>query len=311
MTLSVNSLLPSSVSLADDESAFMLSLDETEVEERLGVVCARSEELDGQVAQKPACTDVVGSAIALPEDVVSASVIGGELRVRLVNGFNFDPIRPGAGATGTIEILVLSGADTLALSVLDGATDSLHPFATREISLDLGDAIVADSVRVEVILDSPEGDPVFIDADFRFRAEAVPGDVLVDEAEIRLEDKAVDVDPVDLDLEDLDEKISERVHSGAIRLELANPFSAEGPLTLEITGGTRPITKVVDIVSGETRRRVEFSGAELRSILGQDGVVMSAAGSVSAPSGTLTVTPSMSLAMKSQLEIVVGPKVEE
>lgn len=311
MILEVTELLPDAVTESDDKVTFVLSLDETSVEEPLRDLCATCEALHGQVAPKPAFTDGLVASIELPEDVFSARVIAGELQVRLINDFNFDPIRPGVGVTGTIELHVVTGADTLVSAVLDGATDSLPAFETREVTLQIRDAVIADSVHVEVAIYSPEGDPILIDAELPMRVEVLPGEIVLEDAQVRLEGKEVEMDPVDLDLEDLDEKISERVHEGAFRLEIHNPFDAEGRFTLVLTGGSWPISKVVDVTTGETRLRVELTGEELRALLGRSGVVMSAAGTVSAPSGAMTVKPATRLVAKSSIEIVAGSKVEE
>ena len=109
-------------------------------------------------------------------------------------------------------------------------------------------------------------------------------------------------------MEDLDDEIVDRVHSGAAIMEVSNPWAIGASLTLTIDGPTMaaPVVKVVAVpASPSSTVRVEFSQAELKSFLGQSGVTMSGDGTVAPEAGFVTVTPDQILLIDTELDLTI------
>jgi hypothetical protein len=114
------------------------------------------------------------------------------------------------------------------------------------------------------------------------------------------------MDDTDLGLEDVDADLVERVMSGALELEIQNPWSIGASFSLTIRSPTVNITKDFTLAAeGTSTARVEFSQAELRSILGQPNVVLGGYGFVDPSAGSVTLTPDQVLILNSKLDLVV------
>lgn len=310
LEMPVGSLLPPAVAVADGGGAFVVAFGATVFGRALGQICAVCQALDGTTAPKPAFAATFGSTIPLPADVVSASLVGGTIDVRITNEFDFDPIHPGTAADGKLRLTVRHGGATLAVDSLDAAQgDRLPAGTTRTLALDLVAGTVAGPLEVEVYVESPTGDPAPIDASARLETSAVPGAVFVDEAEVVAADKSVEVVPVELGLADVDGELNRRIRGGALRLTLENPFAVEGSIDLRLTTLAADILKTIPLATGGSELRVEFTAAELRSIVGHT-VTFGGMGTVTAPSGTVVVTPSQKLVGEARLELTLGPKEE-
>src|SRR5688572_2574207 len=107
--ISVGTLLPPSVSIYStpgsspaDSSAFQLAMNLAPISRRVGDDCAQCQAMDGQTTIKPAFVLSSGSTTALPADVISGSLVGGQVDVQVTNTLSFDPIRvkTGPGAQG-------------------------------------------------------------------------------------------------------------------------------------------------------------------------------------------------------------------
>lgn len=309
VTIDVESLLPDAVTVAGDRSAFVLDLDPTGVDRTLGQVCDACRALDGMTAPKPAFSATFGSAVDLPADVISASVASGTVEIRITNGFNFDPVRPGGDATGTIVVVVTNGGRVLGTDTIDGATESFPSGSVRTLTLDLAPGAVAGSIAVDLSVESPAGDPVAIDVDQVVDVTATPGDIRLAQAEVAVVDRAVEVEAGELDLEGVDDAMRDRIHGGAFRLAIANPFAVEGVVELTLASPEATLEKAVPLAQGESAPRVVFDGDELRALAGHV-VTFGGGGTVTAPSGTVTVMPSQALTIDAELELVLGPKEE-
>jgi hypothetical protein len=109
-------------------------------------------------------------------------------------------------------------------------------------------------------------------------------------------------------VEDLDQELVDRVVSGAIDLEISNPWAIGASVTLTIDGPTMgsPIVKAVAVPALPTSTvRVEFSQAELQSFLGQPGVTLSGTGTVASDATSITVTPDQVLVMDGLLDLIL------
>lgn len=304
--LAVASLLPSAVTVNEDSSAFVLALDGTDFPQTLGELCAACQTLDGTTAPKPAFTSSFSSSVDLPFDVVVASLAAGSMRLRLTNGFNFDPVRPGGAEQGIIRVTILHGTAVVAADSVDGRLESFAPGTVKELDLGVSPVVLLGPVQVDVEMISPAGAAVAIDASQVLGAELLPGTLEVSEVQITVSDKSVDIDGASMDLTDVDEAAIDRLRSGAFRLGIQNPFTVEGELDLRIVAPGTELTRTVPIALGESEPRVAFTGDEIRAILGNE-VEVGGTATVSAPSGVLTVTPSQVLVVDAALEVVVVP----
>jgi hypothetical protein len=309
-SFSVSQLLPSGVSASPDGSAFRLDVAPSTFSTSLGEACGGAcPPVNGAVVPKPAFTATLGSSLPLPTGVASATVVGGSVVVNATNGFSFDPLRPGGGAFGTMTLTVSAGGTVLASTVVDGATTPFPSGSTLTRTLPLASAPVTGAISVQLVLTSPAGGPAMVNTSDRLTVSASAQGVRLGDARVDVGNRPVSVPPVELELDGLDEQVTERVHGGALVLGITNPFAgATGAMTLRITApGAATITKPVAVRAGATTERVELTQAELRSILGRPGVVLSASGSLSSASPVL-VTPTQTVSITTKLELVLGAK---
>ena len=124
-------LLPEGIVVTDNGSSFRLEGAGARDELTLGDHCAACRDADGSVTVKPAFSLEHGFPLYFPGMVQQASVVGGEALVTLRNHLPFDPIRPGSGAEGALEVAIVGtagGAHTVSDLRLDGA-DAAPPRA--------------------------------------------------------------------------------------------------------------------------------------------------------------------------------------
>src|SRR5207247_1891408 len=81
--------------------------------------CPACVAANGQTVPKPAFTSSGSGSATLPSGITTATLSGDTLFVTIQNGYNFDPIRPGAGNNGFIVIAVKSGAATIRQGLRD------------------------------------------------------------------------------------------------------------------------------------------------------------------------------------------------
>lgn len=305
--MSVDKLLPASVTLTADRSAFLVSLEGVDFRESLGEMCADCRALQGLVAPKPGFSFSFADSVRLPDQVASVSLAGGSIEVRLSHGFTFDPLRPSASARGRLIARLLHGGSTLASVTIRGEDEAFPPSTTKTRTLTLPSTTVAGPIRVEIFIESPDGDAAHIDTAAVLDVRVTPRDIRVSEARVRVANKRVDVDPVDVNLEDVETSIKNRLKEGAFVFDLSNPFQVSGSLELRIQAGGQLITKALAVSPGPSTQRVQFSRDELRAMFGARSL-MSASGSVSAPGGVVAVRPNQILVVKTTIDFVVSVK---
>lgn len=308
-SMSVADLLPASVTLTQDRSAFLLSLEGVTFRQSLGDMCSLCGALHGRRVPKPAFSFSFQDQVELPGDVASASLAGGVIDVELSHDFGFDPIRPSATARGSLTARLVHGGATLASVTISGESTAFPSGTVLPRSLALPATVLTGPIAVEISITSPEGDSVVVDVTDVLSVTAVPRDIRVSEARVRVVDRTVDVEAVEVDLEDVESTVANRVRSGAFLLEIQNPFDVSGTLSLRVTAPGANIVKSLSVSPGASTRRLEFTGSELRSILGKRAT-MSASGGVSATGGAVTVRPTQILVVKSKIELVIGLKEE-
>lgn len=305
----VGELLPGDVSLAPDSSAFIVDFDPISFSESLGSICAGCAAADGFTVPKPAFLGGFSSTLSFPPEVTAVDIVGGSVQLEIVNGFNFDPIRPAAGVFGSMELTFTDDADgdVVGTLVIDGEDQAFAAGSTLMTSVDLSSASVEGGIETTIVLDSPTGDPVTIDASAELSVDAVPMNVRVASVEIDVAGQSVDFDPVDLDLEDLEDDLIERVESGSFVLDIVNPFAVAADFDLQISGPTiSTIQKSASIgPDPESNVTITFTGDEIRSILGEPGVVLSGGAVVDAGAGNIVVNPGQELILEAALDLVL------
>lgn len=307
VTMSVREILPASVTLAEGASVFESSLDGASFGRTLVELCADCGASIGTTAFKPAFTATFGDTVPLPKDVVSATIASGAIIVRLTNELGFDPIRPSADSFGTIRVRAVSNGEVLAEDTVDGEAEAFPTGEEREVTLALQGSAVSHSIEFEITVDSPEGDPVFMDAGASLEVEVAPGVIGIRQAEIGFTRGTVLFQPMDLDLTGLDEIATERIRGGTLRLRTHNPMAVVGEVDIRIVADDVTIERPAAIDSGSSDLRIPVMGAEIRSLAGKVATI-SASGIISAPSGRVTVTPVHVLVIEAELELILGPK---
>ena len=99
--------------------------------------------------------------------------------------------------------------------------------------------------------------------------------------------QSVNLDPVELDVGDIDDDLTDRIQQGGVILDVVNPFGVSVTGTLTIG----PTTKTFSIPSDATSTvNIDYTGDELRSILGQDTITLAGSGTVSGERNLTTWT---------------------
>lgn len=308
--LSGAELLPASVSTVADGSAFLVAVSPTTMTRTLGQLCGQvCVQGSGSSMPKPAFAASLVDTLDLPGGVSAATLVGGTVSVSVTNGFSFDPLRPSATARGSLTIALTSGTTTLGTLTLSGSDTALPPGTTLRRDLALGNGPVSGGVLVTLTLTSPAGDPAWIDASQGLSVTATAGSVRVTSVAVVVNEKPVAVQPMPLDLSDVDQSLIDRVHGGTLVVKVDNPFPITGPMTLTINGGglSAPVRKTVAVLTGQSTQRVDFALPELQSILGRAGLEVRGDGVVSAAT-PVAVTPWQSVLITTQLDLIVGPK---
>lgn len=308
ISLAVTQILPNSVTPANNNSAFQVSLSPSTFSRDLASLCAACVPLNGLTAPKPAFSQTFGTTIALPSQVESAQLTGGSVIVSMSHNFSFDPLRPSATARGSLAITVRSGSTIIGTATVVGTTTAFPPNTPLTVTIPLTAGLVQQALSVDVTVDSPQGDNTQMNTNARITATAAPTAVTVSSAQVAVVNKPVTTAPVTLDLTNIDEFVADHVQRGALLLTITNPFAVTGNLTLTMTGGTRTITKPVAVTPGTSTVEVPFDQSELQAILGH-AITLTIAGQVSAGS-PVQVLPTQSVSVISKLKLVIGAEAE-
>jgi hypothetical protein len=96
------------------------------------------------------------------------------------------------------------------------------------------------------------------------------------------------------------------MNDDSVSLTITNPFGVVGPVRLQLDapGGVQVVKQFQLPADATSTTRVDFTGDELRSLLGQS-VDMSLTGIVSAPSNTVTVTPDQAVSVTTRLQMTL------
>lgn len=303
----VDNLLPSSVSIVQpDTSGFNVSAAAASVTRILSQDCSACVALNGLTAPKPAFVANATASTSLPTEIVTATVIAGSLNVTVQNNYTFDPLRPNPSAgspNGYAVITVSNGASVIGKDSLNGANLTLPAGTTitRAIPV-LGPITGAQNLTIALTMNSPVGEPRFIDASKTLVVTATPTALKVANVTVNVSNKTVSSTST-ADLSTVDSRIRDDVQSGSLIVTLANPFTVAGTLTVKLTpaGGTA-ITKSVPLAAGNsTPAPIAFTQAELKSLLGRS-VAISYSGVVNSPT-PVNVSPKQAVVVTTKLDL--------
>jgi hypothetical protein len=302
------SFLPEGVTLSEDGTAFLVPVDELGDSQTLGELCPACLPLDGLEAPKPPFQGTLGSFGPMATDVDSTSLELGSVHLEIHNGLSFDPIRPGP-VHGAVEVQVRDGSPEgrlLADSVIGGDVEAFPPGTTKALELDLAPGPVEEGIFIEVLVDSPAGDPADIRAEERMSFVAGPGPLRVTGARVRPNEADVTLDESALEVGDLDPRIVERVLDGAVEVRVSNPFAVTLDLDIRIHGPATPeLVRSLTIVPGSSQARLRFTGAELQSFLGKEAVILDGGGVVRPDVETIYVTPDLEVNLGVTLDLIL------
>lgn len=314
--VSVSSLLPAGVAIYStpasnppDSSAFTVNVNGINYNRRVGDYCALCQTLNGTTAPKPAfiINPDAGSTVALPANVVSASLVGGSVSYTITNGLSFDPLRVSANLAnpqGRIVVVVRSGSVVFARDTVKGDTQTLPAGTglTRVLSLQTGP--IANNITVDLEVNSPTGDNTFINADGILAMSATVTGLRVGAVTINVPTASLNSGaPEQIDVEGLGD-VSDRAIGGGLELTVTNPFAVTGNMNVTFTPSSGPViskTAALAAVTTPQRLTVTLDSAEISRILKSDPApTMSMGGSVSAPA-PITVSPKQVISMSNRI----------
>lgn len=315
ITVSVAELLPASVQLNVDSTAFQATTPVTSAVFWLDRLCPECSAFNGLTVPKPEFYATLNTPASLPPDLMAATLAGGSLDATLEHNLSFDPLRPSTDPSsprGHMIIRVTSAGNTVAYDSISG-DDRAFPAGTPITpTLEIRPVEVTDSLGIAIAIYSPAGDPTEIDTSDTLGITVAPSTVEISQATVTASDITIDPVTTTMDFGGVEMALVERIRSGALLLDVTNPFSVTGTLDVTFQDGFPGIQRSLSVVQGTYPDSVTFTGTELQSILGSDAVDVVASGRVSAPDGTLTVTPTQQLVLDSELRLVVliGPTEE-
>ena len=162
---------------------------------------------------------------------------------------------------------------------------------------------VAGELAIALRIYSPTGDGTTLAFTDELVVTLDPTTVTLAEATVELASVSVGPDARALDMA-MDSALVERVRSGALLAAVENPFDVTGELALAFQLPDGAIRKSLVLRAGTHEERIEFTGAELRAILGREDVELVVEGGVESADGTVTVRPGQEIAFDLEFEVV-------
>lgn len=298
-TISVSELLPTGVAVSGNN--FAVTVGAFNTSKPLGELCPACVPVNGLTAPVPAFNGTFTLSQSLPADVASATVVSGSAVIAVQNGFGFDPLA--GGGTMTVILTDGQGGKQVGQTVFSGA---MAANSTRTQTLTLAPGSVGSTLFVTAVLTSPGGQIATINTAQRLTITATPSPILVSSARVNVANQSVAFNPVNLDVEDIDDAIADRIVSGGIVLEVTNPFGVSVGAQLDITYPNGKITKSLSIAGGATSTAtLSYTGNEFRAFLGQPNVRLTGTGSVSSSAGSITLTPGQQVVIKAKIDLTL------
>lgn len=305
----VDNLLPSTVTIiVPDSSGFNVSAAAASITRTLSQDCSACVALNGLTAPKPAFVAIANATTNLPAEIVAGTFTGGSLQVVVTNNYGFDPLRPNPTAgspNGYAIITVSSGSNVIGRDSVNGATLALPSGTTLTRTIPVSGPITGTvPLSIAMSMNSPSGEPRFIDASKTLTVTSTPTGLKVANVTVSVTNKSI-LSTTTTDLSDFGSKITDRVQSGALIVTLANPFTVAGTLTVRLTpeGGTSILKTVPLIASNSTPAPIPFTQAELKSLLGKK-VTIAYSGVVNSPT-PVNVSPKQVIVVTTKLDLAI------
>lgn len=280
VTLDQSELLPSSVSIVG--SIYDVALPDASASETLGNLCPSCAAVDGLLVPVPAFQGSFTSVDGLPNDVLEAEVSSGSVTLAITNGLSFDPIADSGSVTITIR--GAGGGPTLGSLVLDGSVDSLPAGSVTNRTLLLSSGTVVSALETSFSIDSKGGTVSTIDVDDMIDVSVSNGSLQVGSVIIDIAGNSATLTEQPFDVEDLDEDIVDLIESGAVVMNVTNPFGVTFVGTITLGSVTKDVSIPLDTASTVT---VAYTGDELRTILGGSDVMFSGFGALGGGPATI------------------------
>lgn len=310
--IALDEFLPAGVSIAADGSGFLVSVAPFSQSQSLGELCSACSAADGSTVPKPPFSSAFPAPGSLPPEIISAELAEGQFLIELTNGFSFDPIRPGLDNEGQLTVTLFNewesgDSEALGTAIVDGADTAFPPGSSVVRELNLTPGPISPVLRAEVSVVSPEGDETAINASEAFAVDVQAVMLRVVSVEVDVSGRQVQLEPVALDLEDLDDDIVDRVRAGGFTLDVQNPFGVALDLSFRIDGpGFSAVERTVSIPPTPTSSAsVSLTGDEIRSFLAQPDVTLSGEGVVSPTTPTITVRPGQVFTLNTKVDLTV------
>jgi len=321
-TVGVSELLPAtgevSIATLNGQQVFSVNVASPGTFSRsLGQICSACAAVNGTTVPKPAFTLNDSTGTTLPASLVAATVVSGGFTYTITNGFSFDPIRPNAAGApyGYFVLLVMNGSTVVAEDSINGASLAMGKNGAtlqRNVALNLGGGSLSITgskpLEVYLMLNSPSGDPVTINTNQTLSVSIVASPISASQAQVNVTNQNVNAAQTTIDLSSVsDPSLVNRVQGATLHLNIASPFGVQGTLTATFSvSGAQPIVKSIPLTTAAQQSPdVTLSAAEIRALLGHTAN-LSVSGTVSAPSGSVTITPTQVLKVNSTFEIILS-----
>jgi hypothetical protein len=317
--ISVASLLPAGVSIYStpasnppDSSAFQVAFSNVSFSRRVGDDCAACVPLNGQTTIKPPFVLTTGSAANMPLNVVSGTLIGGQVTLSITNGLSFDPLRVKTNAPastdptqqGRLVIVLRSGSLVVGRDSINGATTALAPGAVLNRTINLQPGNLGSALAVDLTLTSPQSDNnVPINSNGMMSATMGVPDLRIAVVRVNVVNRTLSNVGLDsIPLEGM-EDVTKYVVGGGLDMTIINPFNVSGNVNVLFTyGPAQTITKSLTIVAGSgIRQFVTLDSTEMHNLFNAAQTVsFQVSGTVNSP-GPVDLTPKQVLTLVNRL----------
>lgn len=317
-TITVGSFLPNGVSLTPNGAAFQANVNTITLTRTLAQDCPQCTA--GVATPKPTYSATATSAATfLPAGIASALLAGDTVFVTMVNRYQFDPINPGAGATGSMMFTVTSGATTLGTLTLSGPTNTIPPNgATTTAKIPVSGTVTSAGISFRVDVTSPQGSTITLSntgaQQFTYTAHVgtnAQGQVAASSASLSLTNQVVRPNPTDFSFQF---GSADRADSALVFVTIVNPFTVSGNLNVNFLGctdgngnyfdscqtQTTLVSRSVQVATGTTTATFKFGPVGAKALLNAKQISFGGA-----LSGTTAVTPNQVVNVSNRVQLTM------
>ena len=260
-TLSVEELLPTGVTLSGSD--FSVSIDPFSASESLGILCPACVALNGFTAPAPSFTGSFNASEDLPADVTAATISNATIEVEIVNGLSFDPIA--GGGSLTITITDGQGGTPLGEVLVDGTTEQMPAGGTLTSTISIDSKEIGTTFFASVEVVSLGGQVSLIDTSDQITVTTTITSLLLSSATVNVTSRTVEFDDEELDVEDIDEDVVNRIKEASLLLDIVNPFGVSVEATIVIGTTGNPVSKQLLIdASATSSTSIGYTNDELK-----------------------------------------------